>query len=103
MTDDPTTQDSGGVPGAPTQDDRNMAMLAHLLAIVLGFLDGTGVKHEEGEVDDEAGDPDPKKVAATVKQLCADHDPADVKLYLSVAVIQWPDSEAVAKALADFD
>jgi hypothetical protein len=38
MTDDPTTQDSGGAPGAPTQDDRNMAMLAHLLAIVLGFL-----------------------------------------------------------------
>ena len=38
MTDDPSTPPSGGSPLAPTQDERNMAMLGHLLAIVLGVL-----------------------------------------------------------------
>lgn len=38
MTEDPNVPPAGGAPGAPTQDERNMAMLAHLLAIVLGFL-----------------------------------------------------------------
>jgi uncharacterized Tic20 family protein len=38
MTDDPTQPSSGAAPDAPTQDERNMAMLAHLLAIVLGFI-----------------------------------------------------------------
>jgi hypothetical protein len=90
------------------EDDLAMDMLrGYLLGprkdIVLGFLDGTGVKHEEGEVDEEAEDPDPKKVADTVKALRAEHDAADVKLYLAVAKLQWPDSEAVATALADFD
>jgi uncharacterized Tic20 family protein len=38
MTEDPNMPPAGDAPGAPTQDERNMAMLAHLLAIVLGFL-----------------------------------------------------------------
>ena len=38
MTEDPNVPPAGDAPGAPTQDERNMAMLAHLLAIVLGFL-----------------------------------------------------------------
>mgnify|MGYP001570407945 CR=1 FL=1 len=38
MTDDPSTPPGGGSPLAPTQDERNLAMLGHLLAIVLGFL-----------------------------------------------------------------
>jgi hypothetical protein len=38
MTDDPSTPLVGDSPLPPTQDERNLAMLGHLLAIVLGLL-----------------------------------------------------------------
>ena len=61
-------------------------------------MDGVGIEHEEGTVEGEA-DPDEDKVGPTVESLLEKHAPADVALYLEVAVLQWPDSKALAKAL----
>jgi hypothetical protein len=67
--------------------------------LVLGFLDGTGVEHEDGMISDvEAAKPDPEKVADTVKKLDEEHAPEDVTLYLSMAAEQWPSSEEVQAA-----
>ena len=59
--------------------------------IVIDFLDGTGVEHEEGMVQniDEAK-PAADKVSSTVADLDSKYDSDDVTLYLSMAAEQWP-------------
>ncbi len=68
--------------------------------LVTGFLDGVGVPHEDGSIE---GDDEPAedKVAETLEALGQEHDPGDVLLYLEVAAMQWPESEAVKKALEE--
>jgi hypothetical protein len=68
-------------------------------ALVLAFLDATGVKHQDGQVLDDS-EPDAAKVPDAVKALLAGHDRADVTLYLRVAALQWPDNPAVRGELA---
>ena len=59
--------------------------------LVLDFLDGTGVEHEDGMIGNtDAAKPDPAKVSKTVAELDEKYDPADVTLYLSIAAEQWP-------------
>jgi len=67
-------------------------------ALVTGFLDATGVKHDEGSVEDE-GVPDEAKIPAAVEAALAAHDPGDVLLYLEIAALQWPESQAIKQAL----
>lgn len=67
--------------------------------LVLDFLDATGVKHEDGQVGDDA-DPAPDQVPAAVERLLAAHAREDVRLYLGVAALQWPRNAAVREALA---
>ena len=69
-------------------------------ALVTGFLDATGVKHEDGQVGDDT-QPDAAKVKDAVQALLAAHDREDVRLYLRVAALQWPDNAGVKQALAD--
>ena len=69
-------------------------------ALVVAFLDATGVKHEDGQVADEAA-PDAAKVPEAVKALLAAHEGEDVALYLRIAAIQWPENEAIRKASSD--
>jgi len=69
--------------------------------LVKQFLDATGVAHEDGQVEHEDSQPDPKKVATAVKALREKHDDEDVDLYLRVAAIQWPENEGLAKAVED--
>src|SRR5262249_31100805 len=45
-------------------------------ALVVAFLDATGVKHEDGQVGDDAR-PDPAKVKEAVQALVASHDRED--------------------------
>jgi hypothetical protein len=59
-------------------------------ALVTGFLDATGVEHEDGRVDGD-GKPDAGKLDDAVAALLAEHDREDVRLYLQVAAQQWPD------------
>jgi len=61
------------------------------LELVTGFLDGTGVPHEKGMLEDlEANRPDVKKLDAVVKELDGKFAPEDVTLYLALAAEQWP-------------
>jgi len=64
--------------------------------IITGFLDATGVDHEDGMIEDPANDrPDPTKVSAAVASLDETHPPEDVTLYLSMCAEQWPDIDEV--------
>lgn len=67
--------------------------------LVMDFLDATGVKHEDGQVGDDA-DPAADKVPGAVEKLLAAHAREDVRLYLGVAALQWPGNAAVREALA---
>jgi hypothetical protein len=59
--------------------------------LVTGFLDATGVPHEEGMISDvEKASPDPARIGAAVKELDAKFDPEDVTLYLALCTEQWP-------------
>ncbi len=61
-------------------------------ALVTGFLDQTGVKHEDGMIEDvDHNKPDAQKIAGVVKDLDGQFDPADVTIYLAIAAEQWPD------------
>lgn len=59
--------------------------------LVTGFLDATGVRHEDGMIEDLDGNPpDAAKVAAAVTDLDGKFSPADVTLYLAMCAEQWP-------------
>ena len=66
--------------------------------LVIDFLDGTGVKHEEGMIESMSDLPDEAKVAETVQALDEKYDPQDVTLYLALAAEQWPSVTAVESA-----
>jgi hypothetical protein len=68
-------------------------------ALVVQFLDATGVKHEEGQVEDESK-PDAAKVPEAITALNAAHDPQDVSLYLAIAAMQWPEVPELKAAAA---
>jgi hypothetical protein len=60
-------------------------------ALVTGFLDATGVKHEDGMIQDLDGNPpDAKKVDDAVAELDKKFEAADVTLYLALCAEQWP-------------
>ncbi len=66
--------------------------------VVTDFLDGVGLEHEDGTVEGD-GEPDESKVKPTLDAMVEKHNPADVGLYLEIAVLQWPDSKAIAETL----
>lgn len=64
--------------------------------LVTDFLDATGVKHEQGMVEDlEHNVPAADKLEAALAQLDAKYSPADVTLYLSMCADQWPQVPAL--------
>ncbi len=66
-------------------------LMKHAKELVIDFLDGTGVEHEDGMVNNiDTAKPAPDKVSATVSELDGKYDSADVTLYLSMAAEQWP-------------
>lgn len=71
------------------------------LELVTDFLDGVGVKHEKGEVEDES-EPDGGRVPATIDAVLETHDRADLGLYLQIAAAQWPEVEALKHAAEEF-
>jgi hypothetical protein len=59
--------------------------------LVTTFLDSTGVKHEDGMIEDLDHDkPDAAKLKAAIADLDAKFPPEDVTLYLSMCAEQWP-------------
>ncbi|MEM8712637.1 MAG: hypothetical protein AAGG01_16930 [Planctomycetota bacterium] len=66
-------------------------LMGHTKDLVIDFLDGTGVSHDDGMVQNiEEEKPAADKVAATVAELDKKYEPSDVTLYLSMAAEQWP-------------
>jgi len=59
--------------------------------LVTGFLDATGVPHDEGMIENiEAAKPDPAKLEAAVRELDGKFGADDVTLYLALCAEQWP-------------
>lgn len=57
--------------------------------LLVKFLDGVGIEHDgEGAADDLPDEIDAKKLAKTVKDLLADHDPELVRVYLHTFQLQ---------------
>ena len=65
--------------------------------LVVAFLDATGVKHKEGQIEDDYR-PDAAKVPDAISAMRKAHDPHDVRLYLRIAAVQWPEDETIRKA-----
>lgn len=67
--------------------------------LVLDFLDGVGVEHDEGMISNVAEAlPDPAKLEGTLSQLDENFRPEDVTLYLSLCSEQWPSVPEVEAA-----
>ncbi len=59
--------------------------------LVTGFLEATGVAHEDGMVEDlDKNRPDTAKLPGALKDLDSRFKPEDVTLYLSMCAEQWP-------------
>jgi hypothetical protein len=66
-------------------------LLQNHRGLVTGFLDATGVEHDEGMLATlETNRPDAEKIPAAVKQLDEEFEPEDVTLYLALCAEQWP-------------
>lgn len=69
--------------------------------LVTGFLDATGVKHEQGMIEDVDGaKPAPEKIAPALTELDRKFPKEDVTLYLVLCVDQWPDVAEFGRILA---
>ena len=69
--------------------------------LVTGFLDATGVKHEQGMIEDVDGaKPAPEKIAPALTELDRKFPKEDVTLYLALCVDQWPDVAEFGRILA---
>jgi hypothetical protein len=67
-------------------------LLKNCKELVTGFLDSTGVPHDNGMIEDtEASKPKRDKIKSTVAELDKKFEPADVTLYLAICAEQWPD------------
>jgi len=59
--------------------------------LVTGFLDATGVPHEEGMISNiDESKPDPTKIPAALAELDGKFGADDVTLYLALCAEQWP-------------
>jgi hypothetical protein len=66
--------------------------------LVTGFLDATGVEHQDGMLEDlDHNKPDPAKLEAAVAELDAKFPPEDVTLYLALCAEQWPQVPEIEK------
>jgi hypothetical protein len=70
--------------------------------LVTGFLDATGVAHEDGMIEDvEGARPDVAKLADALDALDARFPAEDVTLYLALCVEMWPESEALRRVWSE--
>jgi hypothetical protein len=54
------------------------------------FLDALGIPHDNGLIHEEAGPPDPAKIAAAAAVIARDYPAPDVSLYLNTLLWQNP-------------
>jgi hypothetical protein len=76
-------------------------LLRHKKALVTGFLDATGVAHQDGMIEDIGGvQPDAAKVADAVAVLDQSFGKDPTTMYLVLCKAMWPDNAGVSAALA---
>jgi hypothetical protein len=74
-------------------------LVLHRKELVVGFLDATGVKHEDGMIEDlDATTPDASKIDGAVSELDGKFEPEDVTLYLALCTEMWPGVEGLTTA-----
>src|SRR5688572_17901936 len=74
-------------------------LLKNKKELVTRFLDGTGVEHEEGMIQNvESAQPDPQKLPGVLDELDRDFGKDDVTLYLSICAEQWSASSEIQEA-----
>jgi hypothetical protein len=72
-------------------------LIARHRELVTGFLEATGVKHQDGMLEDlDHNKPDAAKLDAAVAELDTKFDPEDVTLYLALCAEQWPQTPELA-------
>jgi uncharacterized protein (UPF0297 family) len=60
--------------------------------LVTGFLDATGVKHQDGMIEDvDKEKPAAEKLGPALAELDRKFAPDDVTIYLAICAEQWPD------------
>ena len=66
--------------------------------LIKGFLDATGVPHEDGMIEDlDAAAPDEGKIAEAASELDGKFEKNDVTLYLAMCAQQWPSSTGIVE------
>src|SRR4029453_7647914 len=85
-----------GLPVLPEPIAARLLVAYHLgqqRPMMASFLDGLGVKHEEGLIaDEELSPPSAEALQGAVRGLAASYSPEDVALYLSTLIWQDPDT-----------
>jgi hypothetical protein len=82
----------GGLPDALAARTLIVYHLAEQRAMMGAFLDGLGIKHENGLIDDEAVKPDADKIGPAAAQLAKQFPPDDVRIYLNTLLSQDPET-----------
>jgi hypothetical protein len=76
-------------------------LLRHKKALVTGFLDATGVPHQDGMIEDiQAVQPDTAKVSDAIAVLDKSFPKDDVSMYLVLCAAMWPENAGIKAARA---
>jgi hypothetical protein len=66
--------------------------LAEQRPMMSAFLDALGIAHEAGLINDDAGSPDPARVAGAAAAIATSYPAEDVALYLNTLLWQDPET-----------
>ena len=76
-------------------------LLRHKKALVTGFLDATGVPHQDGMIEDiQAVEPDTAKVSDAIAVLDKSFPKDDVSMDLVLCAAMWPENAGIKAARA---
>jgi hypothetical protein len=82
----------GGLPDAMAARALIVYHLAEQRPMMGAFLDGLGIKHENGLIQEDEVKPDPQKIAPAAAQLAKQFPAEDVKVYLQTLLSQYPET-----------
>jgi hypothetical protein len=82
----------GSLPDAMAARALIVYHLAEQRQMMGAFLDGLGIKHENGLIQEDEVKPDPAKIAPAAAQLASQFPAEDVKVYLNTLLSQDPET-----------
>jgi hypothetical protein len=82
----------GSLPDAMAARALIVYHLAEQRPMMGAFLDGLGIKHENGLIQEDEVKPEADKIAPAAAQLAKQFPPADVKIYLQTLLSQDPET-----------